>query len=52
MSRPIDPAPARPTPVSTGPCVRCRRPTTRYGTGASPLCAACRQARAEWLARP
>lgn len=25
-----------------GPCVRCRQPTTRYGTGASPLCTTCR----------
>ncbi|MFF4647718.1 hypothetical protein [Streptomyces sp. NPDC001389] len=52
MSRPTDPAPPRPTPVSTGPCVRCRRATTRYGAGASPLCPVCQQARAERLARP
>ncbi|MEU9485888.1 hypothetical protein AB0D83_19870 [Streptomyces decoyicus] len=29
----------------TGPCVRCRQPTCRYGAGASPLCAQCRAAR-------
>ncbi|MGO4458919.1 hypothetical protein AB4039_16735 [Streptomyces sp. M-16] len=52
MSRPVDAAPARPAPVPTGPCVRCRRPTTRYGAGASPLCTPCQQARQEQQTGP
>ncbi|WP_331718859.1 hypothetical protein OG851_43305 (plasmid) [Streptomyces sp. NBC_00161] len=33
---------ARSYGTQIGPCVRCRQPTTRYGAGASPLCATCR----------
>ncbi|MEU2162412.1 ATP-binding protein [Streptomyces sp. NPDC019208] len=35
------------TPVAsstTGPCVRCRKPTTRYGQGGNPWCTDCREA--------
>lgn len=34
---------APPTPVTTGPCARCRMPIRRYGEGATTLCAPCGQ---------
>lgn len=30
--------------TTTGPCGRCRQPTTRYGPHGHPLCPACRPA--------